>query len=175
TPPGMSVCLTPRSPALSPMSITETFSGSPNKNQTVSGTAYVVANGTSDPFTIGWSIAGIDNLVSISGGVLWVSGAGGFRVFTGSGSTYTSPANDFGTLVKNGDNTYTYTSKDQWKENFNTSGQETSLVDPHGLAITYTYSSGQLANVSTPDGGLVTLTYTSFPGHQLPSNIPESG
>src|SRR5205807_8709816 len=80
-----------------------------------------------------------------------------------------------GTLVKNGDNTYTYTSKDQWKENFNTSGQETSLVDPHGLAITYTYSSGQLANVSTPDGGLVTLTYTSFQGHQLLSTIAESG
>src|SRR5207253_1620695 len=77
------------------LSITETFSGNPNKNQTVSGTAYVVVNGTSDTIGQGYSIAGVDQLVSITGGMMWVQGSGGFEVFTGSGSTYSSPANDF--------------------------------------------------------------------------------
>src|SRR5438445_10761582 len=54
---------------------------------------------------------------------------------------------------------YTYTSKDQWKWNFNSSGLETSLVDPHNLAISYSYSSARLVNVNAPDGALVTLSY----------------
>ena len=44
------------------------------------------------------------------GGVLWVYGSGGSRYFASAGGgTFTSPANDLGTLVQNGDNTYTYT------------------------------------------------------------------
>src|SRR5207253_3073536 len=127
---------------------------------------------------IGWTLAGMDQLVSISGGVIWVYGSGGFRVFTGTSGTLTNPANDFGTLVKNGDGSYTYTGKDQWQEKFNSSGYETSLVDPHGLTTTYTYSSSptRLANVNTPDGVLVTLAYgQDMQGNQRINNIYESG
>src|SRR5207248_10344189 len=137
------------------ITITATVSGNPI-NRTVSGTAYVVVSPSTNPLLVGWSIAGVDQLVTISGGIMWVYGAGGYRVFTGSGPTYVSPPNDFGTLVKNGDNTFTYTSKDQWKRNFDTSGNQTTLVDPHNLTLTYTWSGGLLVNVTAPDGGLVT-------------------
>src|SRR5207244_3543633 len=81
------------------LSITETFSGSPNKNQTLSGTAYVLVSPSTNPLLIGWTLAGVDQLVSISGGVIWVYGSGGFRIFTGTSGTLTNPANDLGTLV----------------------------------------------------------------------------
>ena len=69
-----------------------------------------------------------------------------------------------------------YTSKDGWTENFNSSGQETSLVDPHSVKTTYTYSSGLLANVSAPDGALVTLSYgADMMGHQRLNTITEAG
>src|SRR5262249_4113141 len=76
---------------------------------------------------------------------------------------YTSPANDFGTLVKNANGTFTYTAKNQWKWNFNSSGYETSLVDPHNVTITYTWTGSNLTGVAAPDGGLTTITYNTDP------------
>src|SRR5438309_4019062 len=110
------------------ITITATVSGNPIA-RTVSGTAYVVVSPFLNPLLVGWSIAGVDQLVPVSGAIMWVYGSGGLRVFTGSGPTYVSPPNAFGTPVKNGDNTFTYTSKDHWKWNFNTSGYQTSVVD----------------------------------------------
>ena len=157
------------------LTITASVDGNP-VTRTLSGTAYVVVSPSNAPTYVGWSIAGVDQLVSVSGGVIYVYGSGGYRVFTGSGPTYTSPANDFGTLVKNGDNTFTYTSKDQWKRNFDTSGNQTTLVDPHNLTLTYTWSGGLLVNVTAPDGGLVTFGYfTDRGGGKHLTSIDESG
>src|SRR5205085_1785682 len=86
--------------------IRSTFASGQPIDRMVSGTAYVVDNGGTNPFMYGWSLAGLDSLVSVTGGQLWVYGSGGTRFFSGSGGTYTSPANDMGTLVKNGDNTF---------------------------------------------------------------------
>jgi hypothetical protein len=87
-----------------------TFSNRGSVARVISANALVVANGSSDPFGYGWGLVGLDQLVAVSGGMMWVTGNGGVRFFSGSGGTYTSPANDFGTLGKNGDNTYTRTS-----------------------------------------------------------------
>jgi len=158
------------------LTVIATFSGGPPVTRNLSGTAYVVVSPTNDPFLKGWSLAGFDQLVPVSGGIMYVYGAGGFRVFTGSGPTYTSPANDFGTLVQNLDGSYTYTTKDQWKRNFNSSGQQTTVIDPHNLAITYAYSSGRLSTVSTPDGGVTTFSYGQDPSQAWRlSTIAEPG
>ncbi len=141
------------------------YSGS-TVTDTPSGTAYAVANGAT-PIAYGWSVAGVDKIVSVSGGALYVYGAGGFRYFAGTSGTLTSPDNDFGTLVKNGNNTYTYTTKDQSVYNFDTSGNLTSVADRDGVTVTYTYSSGKLSTVSTPDGGLATFSYNGFPNTVL--------
>ena len=109
--------------------------------------------------------------------MLWVNGSGDARFFSGSGTgaqTYSSPAEDFGTLVRNSDLTFTYTAKDQTKANFNTLGQLTSVVDTHGLARTYGYDgSNRLSTVSAIDGGLTTLHYDPTTG--LLSSISEPG
>jgi YD repeat-containing protein len=86
---------------------------------------------------------------------------GGFRYFTGTGPSYTSPANDQGTLVKNMGGTYTYTSKEQLQTNFDSSGRMTSQVDPHGLTQTLSYSGGLLSTLTQPDGGVATFSYSS--------------
>src|SRR5439155_18538556 len=98
------------------------FSSGGSIDRIIAGTVFVVANNSSDPFGYGWSVAGVDQLVPVTGGIWYIYGVGGSRFFSGSGPSYTSPANDFGSLVKNGDNTYTYTAKDTTKFNFNTSG-----------------------------------------------------
>src|SRR5207244_9811786 len=79
-----------------------------------------------------------------------------------SDSTFTSPPNDFGTLKVNGDGSYTYTAVDQTQVNFNSSGQMTSKVDPHGLQANYTYSSttGPLSTITQPDGAKTTFVYS---------------
>jgi RHS repeat-associated protein len=136
---------------------------------TISGNYLAAVNGATPYLAYGWGIAGVDVLTPVSSGsvsgILWAYGAGGTRFFAGAGSgaqTYTSPADDFGTLVKNAGGNYTYTAIDQVKRNFDSSGRLTSVVDPHGLALTYSYDgSGRLTQVSAPDGGTTTLTYGS--------------
>jgi len=111
------------------------------------GTAPVVVRDTS-PYGAGWGIAGIDQLVTSPDGVMWITGAGDYRVFRDNGGTFTSPANDFGTLVQNADSSFTYTSKDKMVWNFSPpsplgSGSDrsqsflTSVADTHGLALKY--------------------------------------
>ena len=138
----------------------KTFYSGETDTNTTSGTAYAVVQSA---LAAGWSIAGIDQLVPVSGGILYVYGSGGFRFFaTGSGSTYVSPANDFGTLVANVGGSYTYTAENQTHYNFNSSGLLTSVVDPNSVAVTYTYSSGVLSGVQTPDGGATTITFDAI-------------
>src|SRR5262249_13784570 len=125
----------------------------------------VVVNEGGDPFGYGWSMKGLEKLVAINGGtnntgMLWVSGTAGSRYFPSlGGSQYLSPSYDFGTLVQNADTSYAYTAKDGVKYNFDSTGLETSVVDPRSLAVTYSYSSGRLTSVVEPDGGRGTLSY----------------
>ena len=124
------------------LEIKATLSGGDVIDRTISGLAPVIANGSGDPYGPGWTIQGVDSLVTDSkGGVLWVSGSGDGRYFrAGTGGTYLSPANDFGTLVKNGNGTFTYTAKDQTVSQFNSQGKLVSVTDPQGLSRTFTYT-----------------------------------
>ena len=81
--------------------------------ESTSGTVATVDR-TNSPFGAGWGLSGLDQLVPFDGGVVWVTGTGQTRVFTGSGpGTFTGPADDFGTLVENADGSFTYTAKGQ--------------------------------------------------------------
>jgi YD repeat-containing protein len=154
--------------------ITITKQGGGTTTATASGYVPVVVRDSS-PYGAGWGIDGINQLVpiaangSVPAGLLWVTGAGEARFFTGSGP-YTSPE-DFGTLAQNGSN-YRYTAKDQTQTNFNSAGLQTSVVAPTGLTLTYTYTSGLLTGVTAPDGGQTTLRYDT---HNFVYQIGEPG
>jgi YD repeat-containing protein len=143
------------------VAVTVNRSGLDPVNLSGSGSMEIVVRDTSsDYFGRGWSLAGFDKLVIGGSGVLYVyGGTGGARYFTGTSGTHTSPANDFGVLVKNVDNSYTYTDPQQNKKNFDSSGNMTSAVDSHGLPVTYTYASSKLSTIATPDGAVTTFTY----------------
>jgi RHS repeat-associated protein len=130
-------------------------------DRTVSGILPVVVNAAS-PFGAGWSLGGIPSLMMGSAGIAIVeNNTGGSRYFSGTGPSYTSPANDQGTLVQNSDGSYTYTAKDQVKTNFDSSGRMTSQVDPHGLTQTIAYSGALLSSITQPDGGVATFNYNN--------------
>jgi YD repeat-containing protein len=136
----------------------------------LNGQASVVVQNHS-PFGAGWGIAGVDKLVGVSGGVLWVGGDGSSAFYglpastNADGSlTYKSPANDFGTLVESDDGVFNYTATDGTVETFvraSTSDPDTGnapvflltrIVDPAGMVSAFSYDGdGRLVQITNPD------------------------
>lgn len=80
--------------------------------------------------------------------------------FTKSGSSYVAPTGPYDVLVKNGDGTYTLTTKEQIRYNYSSAGKLTSIVDRNNNATTVSYDgSGHLASVT--DSGGRSLTFTT--------------
>jgi RHS repeat-associated protein len=155
--------------------VTVTKQGGGQVQVNASGYVPVVVRDSS-VYGAGFGIDGIPQLFPISAngtvpaGLLWVSGDGSYRFFTGSGP-YTNPE-DFGSLVKNGNGTFTYTSKTQTAYNFSTAGLLTSVVYPTGLQISYTITGSNLTGVTAPDGGSTSLSYDT---HGFLYKITEPG
>ena len=80
--------------------------------------------------------------------------------FTKSGSSYVAPNGIFDTLIKNGDGTYTLTTKEQIRYNYSSAGKLTSIVDRNNNTTTVSYNgNGYLASVT--DSGERSLTFTT--------------
>jgi RHS repeat-associated protein len=136
--------------------------------RTVSGNAAVVANASSDYFGEGWSLAGLDRIVSVTGGALLVSGStGSAEFFATSGSPvygtqyFFGPDYDFGLLTQNtSDNSYQYQTFDKTAWNFSSSGFLTSIVEVHSLTRTFLYDgSNKITGILDPDGSSATFAY----------------
>ncbi len=133
---------------------------------TYNGTA-TLENAAQDPtfsaLGAGWTISGLEKIISASGGAIVDDGGGAVEWFSGSfgsgGGTYTSPAGDFSTLTANSGGTYTQTFTDGTVLNFNSSGFETTSVDRNGLTTTFTYSGNLLSSITDPFSQTVTFTY----------------
>jgi RHS repeat-associated protein len=136
---------------------------------TLSGDLAVVVGDQSNPLGDGWSLAGVDQIIPVTGGALYVTGSTGTAEYfsllsyhAGGTSTYTSPPDAHGALVQNPDNSFTYTGPDQTEYNFNSSGYETSIVDPAGPVRTFLYDgSNRLTAILDPDGSTATFSYSS--------------
>lgn len=140
-------------------------------DRTVSGSLPVVVSSPS-PFGNGWMLGGTYSLLIGTTGVALIDNStGGFRFFAGPGPSYTSPANDQGTLVQNSDGTYTYTSKNQLQISFDSTGRMISEVDPHGLMQSFAYGS-PLTTITQPDDGVTTFVYNS---NNLLSSVQQPG
>jgi RHS repeat-associated protein len=150
-------------------SLTVTIPG--HANATASGTVYVRAEDSS-PLGAGWTLSTLNKLVTLSAsgsdpaGELWLYGTGEVRFFQGAPGTlpytFTSPAEDNGTLVDNTDGSFTYTAADGTKTDFNSSGYQTDWVSADGKeSLQFRYTSGLLTGTTAIDGQLATLTYSS--------------
>jgi RHS repeat-associated protein len=157
---------------------TANYSGS-STTTTSSGTITLI-NEESSPFGEGWTLdlagnaagfpaGAFDRLHVVTGGVILNQGAGKSLWFASNGpNAFTTPAGDFSTLVKNGDNTYTRTLKTGVKQNFNSAGMQTSLVDLNNNTITFAYtdadSDGQVDELSTITDANGLVTTLAYPG-----------
>jgi RHS repeat-associated protein len=152
----------------------------PDEDLFLSGTTPVVVRDADYGSYLGhgWALAGLDRLVvHTSGGseqgVLLVYGVGGSRYFTRQGDgSYLSPDDEFGTMVKNVDNSYTYTDKHQTKWNFSSTGYLQTVKDPHNLTLTYAYTSNKLSTLTAPDSGITTFSYDAISGWMNKITLP---
>ena len=129
---------------------------------TVSGSANLV-NSANSAIGSGWTVAGLEKIVAASGGVMLDLGSGGKSLWfaTGSGSTYTSPAGEFSTLVANSGGTYTRTFTNGFKIQFNSSGQETAALNTNGVGDSFAYNgNGSLNTITDTYGGVTTFAYS---------------
>ena len=114
-------------------------------------------NLSSSPFGDGWTLQGLEQITSATGGVILSQGGGSTSLwFSGSpgvGGNYTSPAGEFSTLTKTSTG-YTRTLTDGTQITFNSSGYETATIDLNGLHTTYSYNGyNQLTSVKDPYAG----------------------
>jgi RHS repeat-associated protein len=155
------------------------YAGSDPWTDSASGRASVVVNDSSvtgqiDPFGAGYGIRGVDRLVSVSDGLVWVYGTGDSDFFASSGGAYTSPPGNFGTLTGNSTIGYTYTANGQIQEKFDSNGLMTSVKGTDNFTTTYAYDSGsRLTKVVAGDGSTATLAYDST--NHLLQTITEPG
>jgi len=118
---------------------------------------------TSAPLGWGWTLGYSAHLESPAASQVTLVAADGRReVFTASsGGDYTPPQEGVTErLHKNTDGTFTLTSLDESREEFDSTGRLTSLADRYGNATTLTYDSGGLlTQVAAAGGRNLTLTY----------------
>ena len=107
-----------------------------------------------------WTHTYDTNLRTTRGGsMIFKDGNGEERLYTKSGSGYTSQPGDYSILGQSADGTFVITYKDGRKHNFNHDGKIMSIIDRNGIAVTFTYTSGNLTTVTDPAGRTITLNY----------------
>ncbi len=157
---------------------TANYSGS--STTTSSSGSVTIINEESSVFGEGWTLGLVGDSSSslqsqasslfnrlhvVTGGVILNQGAGNSLWFAENGGAYATPAGDFSTLVKNGDESYTRTLKDGTKQNFNSSGYQTSLVDLNSNRLTFTYDgSNNLSTITDPNNLVTTFSYSGSCG-----------
>ncbi|MFN9435128.1 MAG: hypothetical protein ACK6DC_09360, partial [Planctomycetota bacterium] len=150
------------------LTVTMTISGG-TFNQSFSGRQAIV-NRSASEYGAGWWLDGLDRIHDGAAGALLVRGNGDTLWFAKSGTTYQRAAGDTNvhSLVKNGNGTYTLTSKTGTVFNFSTLGLLTSVVDPNGNTTALAYAdrdsdgiADELISITDPYSRVTNLGYTS--------------
>lgn len=114
------------------------------------------------------NLGGTGSLSSTPSGVLYTAGDGYSALFTpvsGSTTAFTAPTGTKADLVKNGDGTYTLTSRTNASVvTFNADGRVTSLADRNGNTTTFTPATGKITDISGNKGVSGKLAYDSYSG-----------
>ena len=150
--------------------------------------SYRSRSGYNGPFGYGWDMAYNKRVVKLSNNNLLVwrgtNRRDEFAYDAGTGG-YLAPVGIYDLLVRNGDGTYTLTSKHGVKEFYDTTGRLTKREDRNGNALTFSYDPGglfsitgisaffvnlftgliakndQLQRITDTGGGITTFTYNA--------------
>jgi YD repeat-containing protein len=123
-----------------------------------------VLNYGSNAYGAGWSLQGVQQIFSATGGVILDLGDGQSLWFANGvmSGTYVTPPGDFSTLSKNTmTNVYTRTMPDGTKINFDSNGYQTSVVDRNGNTTTYgRNASHNITTITDLNSQVATLAYS---------------
>ncbi|HEX8003796.1 MAG TPA: LamG-like jellyroll fold domain-containing protein [Mycobacteriales bacterium] len=124
--------------------------------------SYNSADTGSGPLGAGWTHSYQAGLSIAGNGDVTVRTASGQRIFFAkqTNGSYLGSTGVRAKLVKNGNGTYTLTTRDQETLGFDATGLLTSQRDRSGTGLTFTYTSGQLTGVTDAAGRTATLAYT---------------
>jgi len=102
---------------------------------------------------------------SPTGNYTVVYGDGRRHKYTPNGSGgYDPPVGVYATFIKNPDNSFTVTQKDQVKYNFDASGRLTSIKDRNNNTISFTYTGNNLTGITDTVGRQVSIQYNNIGG-----------
>ena len=160
-----------------PLAFTRSYNSSPAPDAPADG-----------PLGYGWSF-NYNMSLSIAADLLSVrvNEENGAAVdFTLKESAYTAPPRVMATLVRNGDNTWTFTRRNREIYLFNASGRLTAQKDLNGYSTTLAYNGlGQLASVKDPaertltfgwtGGRITTVTDTATPSRSVTFSYSPAG
>lgn len=141
------------------IALTQSFSGK-----------QAIVNRSASEFGFGWGLDGLDRLFDSTSGALIVRGNGDSLWFPKSGTSYQHALGDisYSTLVKNGNGTFTLTSKTGIVSGFSSLGLLTSRLDSNNNTIAYTYAdrnsdgiAAELISITDPFGRITNFNYTS--------------
>ena len=147
-----------------------------------------IINHADSPIGVGWSLAGVDRLWPVDGGViLEISGEPGASATgtgepgasaTGTGEPgasatgaslwfeedgmggYLMPPGDTSMLMQNMDDSFTRTFKNGVKVHFDDDGFQTSIVDRNENTAVFAYTTGMLTSITDAVGLVTDLAYT---------------
>ena len=130
---------------------------------TYTGTTTLL-NYSGNAFGAGWTLEGLEQITSASGGVILDEGDGGRTLWFassggGSGGSYTAQPGEFSTLVKNSGGGYTQTLADGDQITFNSGGYETATIDLNNQHITFAYNGSNKISTITDNYGNITIVF----------------
>ncbi|MDG9667079.1 DUF6531 domain-containing protein [Hahella sp. CR1] len=118
------------------------------------------ANFRNGPLGYGWTHSYSAQLIHEAGFSVVVLGDGNRETFSNSGGSYTPDPGIHNKLTDNSDGTFTLTTKQQLRYNFDTQGRLASLVDKNGNALSLQYDlSGNLDAITDTAGRQITFQY----------------
>src|SRR5206468_10671657 len=117
-----------------------------------------------NPFGAGWSLAGVERIFSVTGGVILDLGNGESLWFANgqTSGTFVTPPGDFSTLTQNtSTQVYTRTMPDGTTITFNGSGYQTAVADRNGNTTSFGRDvSNQLTAITDLNSQVTTFAYT---------------
>ncbi len=160
--PGNSfACNDPVNPALGNFTLENTDLSIPARGLPLAVTRFYNSRSeAAGPLGKGWQFNWGGKLTANADSSVTVSYADGHEYrFPYSGGVYQSPDGCYETLVKNADNSYTLTLKNQSIYIYNSSGQLIQIKDISNNATNLAYTSGKLTSVTDSAGRSLTFTY----------------
>lgn len=116
------------------------------------------------PFGYGWSVNICQTLTTNPDGSIVFNQGDGYKAkftYNSSSGTYQAPAGIYLNLVKNADNSFTITRKDNIKYYFNPVGKITSIKDLNNNTITYGYSADKVTSITDTGGRVTNISYNA--------------